>query len=119
MYVYQKHIVRRIFLTFFSFFFFWIIADLLDAARNGDAAGVERAAEKLAALQPKLIRTARSAADTLSDPNRKKKLFGAIDELGILPVLLFVFFHSHFLQAALTINNPMTFCHPWWLLRVT
>ena len=67
-------------LIFFSFFL--SSADLLDAAKKGDAAGVEKAAERLAALQPKLIRTARTAADTLSDPNRKKKLFGAIDELG-------------------------------------
>jgi hypothetical protein len=74
---------------------------LLDAAKDGDAVGVEKAAEKLAALQPKLIRTARSAADTLSDPNRKKKLFGAIDELGTvnshsISYLLLTFFILHF-----------------------
>lgn len=58
------------------------LEDLIDAAREGDRDGVEKAANQLNKLQPKLIRTSRSAADTISDPNRKKKLFGAIDELG-------------------------------------
>ncbi len=72
-------------LTLSLFFFLPMpcVADLLEAAKNGDAAGVEKAAEKLAALQPKLVRTVRTAADTIADPNRRKKLFGAIDDLGL------------------------------------